>query len=63
MHVQGERMRNLSVKADIVDAINHIHAAHDLCFELRDHFYSDESLDIAMEGLEQAMYQLRKLQR
>lgn len=63
MHVQGEQVRNLSVKADIVDAINHIHAAHDLCFDLRDHFYSDESLDIAMEGLEQALYRLRKLQR
>ena len=55
--------KSLHVKADLVDAINHIHAAHDLCFELRDYYHSDESLDIAMEGLEQALYRLRKLQR
>ena len=55
--------KSLHVKADLVDAINHIHAAHDLCFELRDYYFSDESLDIAMEGLEQALYRLRKLQR
>jgi hypothetical protein len=56
-------MKEISRDANIGLAINHIHAAHDLCFGLRDHFYSDESLDIAMEGLEQALYRLRKLKR
>ena len=55
--------KSLHVKADLVDAINHIHAAHELCFDLRDHYHSDESLDIAMEGLEQALYQLRRLNK
>ena len=55
--------KSLHYKADLMDAINHIHAAHDLCFELRDYYFSDESLDIAMEGLEQALYQLRGLNK
>ena len=55
--------KSLSAKADLVDAINHVYAAHDLCFELRDSYFSDESLDIAMEGLEQALQQLRGLNK
>ena len=55
--------KSLHAKADLMDAINHIHAAHEIVFDLTDHYHSDESLDIAMEGLEQALYRLRKLQR
>ena len=46
-----------------MDAINHVYAAHEIIFDLVDHYPHSESLDIAMEGLEQAWQQLRKLQR